>query len=217
LRLWVRDVAAITIVIGTHLYVDHMGMAGRLVARTGASFVLHEIAPMSLAEYNDWSIVVERQVDLAANNGAPPEVVTEMREVMPRPEWVSPGIALTHPVVDRDRIPIGGERTLEVLHTPSHEQAHLCLIDSRTGISFSGDHVLPRITPVVLRDSLSDQLATCTESLRRIADLDIGLTYPAHGTVIERGSLRARQIILHHETRLPGNPPPTVQRQRGTF
>ena len=30
-------------------------------------------------------------------------------------------------------------------------------------------------------------------------NLGLGLTYPAHGTVIERGSLRARQIILHHE------------------
>ena len=79
-----------------------------------------------------------------------------------------------------------------------------CLIDSRTGVLFSGDHVLPRITPVVLHDPESDRLGTYISNLQRIEDLGLGLTYPAHGTLMERGSLRARQIILHHERRLGG-------------
>lgn len=199
-----HDIAEITTLIGTHLHVDHIGMAARLVAHTGASFIMHEAAATGLVEYNDWSILLKRQVDLAAANGASPEDLTEMREAQPRPDWAPAGIAPTHPVVDGDRIAIGHERRLEVIYTPGHDRAHICLIDSQTGILFSGDHVLPRITPVVLHDSQSDQLATYAESLRRIERLDIGLTYPAHGTIIQRGSLRARQIILHHETRLNG-------------
>jgi glyoxylase-like metal-dependent hydrolase (beta-lactamase superfamily II) len=191
-------------VVGTHQHVDHMGMAARIVSETGARFVMHEAAVAGLAEYDDWSIGNDRQADLASRNGAPPESVQEMREVMPRPEWAAAGIAPTHPVNDGDAIPLGGDRSLEVLHTPGHDEAHICLIDSRTGVLFSGDHVLPRITPVVLHDPESDRLGTYTSSLQRIEDLALGLTYPAHGTVIERGSLRARQIILHHERRLGG-------------
>lgn len=197
-----RDVSEITTVIGTHLHIDHMGMAARLVAETGASFVMHELAESGLAEYNDWSIIVKRQVDVAARNGAPDVDIRKMSEVEPRPQWASHGIAPTHSVVDGDRIGVGDGRSLDVLHTPGHEPAHICLIDSLTGVLFSGDHVLPRITPVVLHDTERDQLATYKASLQRIEELGIGLTYPAHGTTIERGSLRARQIILHHEMRL---------------
>ena len=123
---------------------------------------------------------------------------------MPRPEWAPAIQEPSELVADGDLIAVGDGRILEVLHTPGHEPAHACLVDSRTGILFSGDHVLPRITPVVMYDAATDRLGTYTTSLRRIEDLAIGLTYPAHGAIVERGSLRARQIILHHERRLGG-------------
>jgi glyoxylase-like metal-dependent hydrolase (beta-lactamase superfamily II) len=199
-----RDMSEVGAVVGTHLHIDHMGMAGRIVAETGAKFVMHEAAPDGLAEFNDWSIGIDRQADIAAANGAPPEAVAEIREVTPRAEWASPAEAPTNLVAEGDRIPLKGDRYLDVLHTPGHDEAHICLVDSRTGVLFSGDHVLPRITPVVLYDPEGDRLGTYTESLQRIETEGFGLTYPAHGTVIERGGLRARQIILHHERRLGG-------------
>ena len=197
-----RDVTDITSLVSTHLHMDHMGMAGRLLAATEARFVMHEAAMDGLNEYNDWSIGSSRQADTAEHNGAPPAAVVELREMTPRPEWAPIAITPTHLVSDGDRLVISTDRALEVLHTPGHEGAHICLVDSRTGVLFSGDHVLPRITPVVFYDSDSDRLGTYIHSLQRIEDLNLGLTYPAHGTVIERGSLRARQIILHHERRL---------------
>lgn len=199
-----NDVTDITSVVSTHLHTDHMGMAGRIVAATDARFVMHEAAMDGLAEYNDWSIGITRQADTAEHNGAPREAVAELREVTPRPDWAPVVPKPTHLVSDNDQLVLSGERALEVLHTPGHDDAHICLLDSRTGVLFSGDHVLPRITPVVFYDSESDRLGTYIESLQRIEDLNLGLTYPAHGTVIEQGSLRARQIILHHERRLGG-------------
>ena len=197
-------VGDISKIVGTHLHVDHMGMAARVAEAASARFIMHEAAAAGLDEYNDWSITTARQSDLAALNGAPPEAVAEMREPQPRAGWATPGVPPTRAVKDGDLIAVDEGRTLEVLHTPGHDAAHICLIDSRTGVLFSGDHVLPRITPVVLHDSASDRLATYTSSLQRIEGLGVGLTYPAHGTVIERGSIRARQIILHHERRLGG-------------
>ena len=197
-----RQVGDITAVVGTHLHVDHMGMALRVAEAADADFVMHEDAAAGLAEYNDWSIGTNRQADLAERNGAPADAVAAIRKVDERAEWATIASEPTVTVADGDEIRITEDRSLEVLHTPGHDEAHICLLDSRTGVLFSGDHVLPRITPVVLHEVGGDRLGTYTSSLQRIEDLGIGLTYPAHGTIIERGSLRARQIILHHERRL---------------
>jgi glyoxylase-like metal-dependent hydrolase (beta-lactamase superfamily II) len=106
-------------------------------------------------------------------------------------------------VEDGGVLDLGGGRQLEVLHTPGHEPSHICLRDSLTGVVFSGDHVLPRISPVIMFDEdFEDVLGDYLASLRRLLEVPIGLTYPAHGGIIERGAARVEQILLHHERRL---------------
>ncbi|MCZ6738936.1 MAG: MBL fold metallo-hydrolase, partial [Actinobacteria bacterium] len=106
-------------------------------------------------------------------------------------------------VRDGETIDLGDGRSLHVVHTPGHEPAHICLRDSRTGILFSGDHILPRISPVIMYDlDLGDVLGDYLGSLQRLIAMDLGVTYPAHGTLIDQGGERARQILLHHDRRL---------------
>jgi glyoxylase-like metal-dependent hydrolase (beta-lactamase superfamily II) len=49
---------------------------------------------------------------------------------------------------------------------------------------------------------LEDPLGDYMNSLQKLVELDIGVTYPAHGTLIDQGDERARQILLHHDRRL---------------
>lgn len=189
-------------VVATHMHPDHMGLAHRLVA-AGVSFVMHEAAATVLDRYNDWNINNRHVSKLAIEHGAPVQFIDRLATAQPRPEWAGQALMPSRLVADGASIPVGGSRSLEVVHTPGHETAHICLVDSETGILFSGDHVLPRITPVVVYGlGEPDPLGVYMKSLRRIEDMDVGLTYPAHGDMLERGSLRARQIILHHERRL---------------
>ncbi len=119
------------------------------------------------------------------------------------PHWFSQAIAPTHPVEDGQAIPLSENRRLRVLFTPGHQANHLCLRDSRTGWLFSGDHVLPRISPFIpYTGEDTDHLDAYLVSLTRIISLDAGATYPGHGPTIERGSVRAHQILLHHQRRL---------------
>ena len=194
----VDDLAAL---ICTHMHPDHMGMAHRLVAE-GVPLVMHESAIDSMVEYNDWNIGRQRLAKLAAVHGAPADFVTRTATAEPRPDWA--GVATTPETLlgDSSKYDIGGGRTLQAIHTPGHERSHVCLVDSQTGTLFSGDHVLPRITPVVMYGSDPDPLGTYLDSLARIEDMNVDLTYPAHVDILDRGSLRARQIILHHERRL---------------
>ncbi len=197
-----HDVGDPTHVIGSHMHPDHIGMANRMLDRAEADFVMHHVAADVAHLYDDWTIYRSILADLAARGGATAEEVAAGTAAVDRPSFAPASPPITRPVTDGERIDLGG-RSLEVFHTPGHDRTHICMIDSVTGHVFSGDHILPRITPHVPYDPDQDALGIYLESLERFRDLDPPLTYPAHvGTPLERGAARAQQISLHHERRL---------------
>lgn len=189
--------------VGSHLHVDHMGMAKRIVDATGCDWVMHTSTESEIPHYNDWSPRRNDLARLVAASGAPPEAVARFDRRFERPAWFSEALDPTHPVEDGDHIRLSGDRHLEAIFTPGHQANHLCLRDSRTGRLYSGDHVLPRISPFIpYTGEGEDHLGAYLASLQRIIDLDAGETYPGHGPTIERGSARAHQIYLHHQRRM---------------
>jgi glyoxylase-like metal-dependent hydrolase (beta-lactamase superfamily II) len=199
------DRSAVTTLVVSHLHPDHVGMAPRLVEELGCRLVMHRRAADLVDRYNDTPGLERRMRALAVRHGVPPADREAFGRVGPRPDYM-PFVEPPDVVVeDGDEIHVDASRRLAVLHTPGHEPSHICLVDTRTGILFSGDHVLPRITPVIMYDEdEEDVLGDYLASLRRLVDLHVGLTYPAHGTIVERGTLRAEQILLHHDRRLAG-------------
>lgn len=196
------DESAVHTLVVSHLHPDHVGMSGRLVRELGCRFVMHNRAAKLVERYNDTPGYVERVKEIALTHGVP-EAIVEATSSMERPDYMPVIDPPDHTVADGDAIDLGNGRSLEVLHTPGHEPAHICLRDNSTGILFSGDHVLPRISPVVMYDpDYGDVLGDYMDSLQRLVDLEIGTTYPAHGDLIDEGDERARQILLHHDRRL---------------
>jgi glyoxylase-like metal-dependent hydrolase (beta-lactamase superfamily II) len=198
------DPAAIHTLIVSHLHPDHVGMAPRLMHDHGWRLLMHRSAAGNHVVYNDTPGLQRWMVGFGTGNGVPPAVLAPFADIT-RPDYM-PHLRPPDIVVDDgDHIPLEAGRHLEVLHTPGHEHSHICLRDSRTGILFSGDHILPRITPVIMWDQTeTDVLGMYLESVSRLVVMRIGLTYPAHGSIVERGGQRAEQILLHHERRLSG-------------
>lgn len=193
---------AVHTLLVSHLHLDHVGMSARLVREWGCRLVMHERATELVPRYNDTPGYVERLRSIARTHGGPTSVGTEAASAA-RPSYMPLIDPPDHTVGDGDPIDLGGGRFLEIVHTPGHESAHICARDSRTGILFSGDHVLPRISPVIMYDlHLTDPLGDYLDSLQRLVAMEIGITYPAHGTLIDNGEERARQILLHHDRRL---------------
>jgi glyoxylase-like metal-dependent hydrolase (beta-lactamase superfamily II) len=189
--------------IASHLHVDHMGMAKRIVEATGCSWIMHRSTAAEVAHYNDWEFRREQLARIAESSGAPAEAVEQFRREAVRPPWFGLAIEPTQPVEDGDRIVLGTSRSLEVLYTPGHQANHLCLRDLRFGTLYSGDHVLPRISPFIpYTGEETNHLEAYLVSLDRIVHLGAHETRPGHGPLIERGSVRAHQIKLHHERRL---------------
>jgi glyoxylase-like metal-dependent hydrolase (beta-lactamase superfamily II) len=188
----------------SHLHLDHVGMSARLVREWGCRFVMHERAAKLVDRYNDTPGYVDRLLRIGHTHGVPDRLLeSATADLANRPDYMPLIDPPDHTVTDGERIEIGGGRWLEVVHTPGHEPAHICLLDSQTGILFSGDHILPRISPVIMWDEdLGDPLGDYMSSLRKLLALGIELTYPAHGTLVDQGDDRARQILLHHDRRL---------------
>jgi glyoxylase-like metal-dependent hydrolase (beta-lactamase superfamily II) len=96
------------------------------------------------------------------------------------------------------------DRELDVIATPGHTQGHIVLRDAPAGLLFSGDHILPHITPsigfeaVLAKTPLRDYL----DSLRLVKDLPDTLLLPAHGPVAASVHTRVDELLTHHEVRL---------------
>ncbi len=199
--LGLEESAVHTLVV-SHLHPDHVGMSARLVREWGCRFVMHERASKLVERYNDTPGYSERAKVIASTHGVPQSLIKSTASYT-RPDYMPPIDPPDHTVDEGHTIDLGGGRSLAVLHTPGHEPAHICLQDSATGIFFSGDHVLPRISPVVMYDpDFGDVLGDYMKSLQRLVDMGIAITYPAHGTLVDNGAERAHQILLHHDRRL---------------
>jgi glyoxylase-like metal-dependent hydrolase (beta-lactamase superfamily II) len=101
-----------------------------------------------------------------------------------------------------------GERTLHAVHTPGHTEGHYVFADIEEGLLFSGDHVLPAITPSVgftagltgaaERRPLGDFLGSLAK-VQALPDLRL---LPAHGGADRRSHERVAELMAHHDARL---------------
>jgi len=119
--------------------------------------------------------------------------------------WVSlrDGLASIGAAITDVRVRVPGW-TLRAIHTPGHTAGHLAFFAESRGLLFSGDHVLPRISPHVPSeiepdtDALGDYLA----SLDKIAGLPAEEVLPAHEWRFTGLADRVAELIAHHEHRL---------------
>jgi glyoxylase-like metal-dependent hydrolase (beta-lactamase superfamily II) len=97
-----------------------------------------------------------------------------------------------------------GTRTLTAVSTPGHTRGHVVFADSRAGLLFAGDHVLPHITPSIgfqeapSAEPLREYLQSLTV-VRRLPDMRL---LPAHGPVSPSTHSRIDELVDHHAERL---------------
>jgi len=112
-------------------------------------------------------------------------------------EWIDDGAEI---VVGEGE----GSRRLRAVATPGHTRGHVVFADEAADLLFSGDHVLPRITPSIALepDPPSNPLADFLNSLELMRSRPDAAMLPAHGPVGMRVHERVDQLIAHHAVRL---------------
>ena len=217
----VRDIDRVVL---SHGHADHDGSTARVVSEAGASLWAHGVYA-SLLPYDPWEVQ-----DRAAS-----ELHVEMARLMRRTTPALDGG--DHPSrngrylesrkgIEVDHATHDGERfgDARVVHAPGHSPDELCL--TLDGVVFTGDHILPEITPhpttkaafkegvrqnvpAEYREaSASFGLERYMRSLRSVMELGPSLSMlPAH-RLYNRNRFnfltlhRAEEIIRHHARRL---------------
>ncbi|MCW2767787.1 MAG: gloB [Nocardioides sp.] len=97
-----------------------------------------------------------------------------------------------------------GSRTLDAVHTPGHTAGHFVFAERTAGLLFSGDHVLPTITPSIGFEPVpvAQPLGDFMSSLARVRQLPDLRILPAHGPVAPSSHQRVDELLAFHEKRL---------------
>ncbi|WEO97705.1 MBL fold metallo-hydrolase [Streptomyces sp. FXJ1.172] len=210
-------VAEVYGVVVTHHHPDHHGLSARVREASGAWVAMHAadtavVRRTREARPERWFTYMSAKLAAA---GAPAEHLAPLRT--PR---TLPGLSPALP--DREIVP--GElldlpgRRLRAIWTPGHTPGHVCLhLEERhpaqlpgSGRLFSGDHLLPRITPHIglYEDpddaTVTDPLGDYLDSLERIGRLAPAEVLPAHQHAFTDAPGRVRELLAHHEERLLG-------------
>ncbi|KKD05247.1 MBL fold metallo-hydrolase [Streptomyces sp. WM6386] len=206
-------------VVITHHHPDHHGLSGKVREASGAWIAMHAADAAIVRRTREtrserWFSYMTAKLEAA---GAPESHVAPLRTARSRK---LPGFSPAVP--DREIVPgelldLAGRR-LRAIWTPGHTPGHVCLHLEEThpaqlpgnGRLFSGDHLLPEITPHIglYEDpddaTVTDPLGDYLDSLERVGRLAPAEVLPAHQHVFTDAASRVRELLAHHEERLTG-------------
>jgi glyoxylase-like metal-dependent hydrolase (beta-lactamase superfamily II) len=197
-----RSPGDITDVFVTHIHRDHYTFAVRLRAQFGARVHLGRLERPGLQEIQRIrsnvpvsSLRELRRSDAGALAGEIERMTAEqpldVRDWADPDQWLGAG-------------PLGIDGwDLEAVHTPGHTKGHLVFHDPVRQLLFSGDHVLPTITPSIGFElgEWDLPLKRYLTSLELLLHRDDAMLLPAHGYPTESVHERVRTLLEHHRAR----------------
>jgi glyoxylase-like metal-dependent hydrolase (beta-lactamase superfamily II) len=196
--LQIHDVRRVVL---THKHIDHVGNAWRIQQASGADVWIHNSECEAVVNVDPTGEgFVHSVIDRLREWHAPDHIQTAtFSHAMPHWE-IEP--ADVRGLVDGQQLTFESGH-LEVLHTPGHTVGSICL--RLASQLFTGDHVLPGISPNVgggdLRHrGLLGQFFGSLERIKRISDNLVAM--PGHGEPFSTLGPRCDELIAHHHERL---------------
>jgi glyoxylase-like metal-dependent hydrolase (beta-lactamase superfamily II)/8-oxo-dGTP pyrophosphatase MutT (NUDIX family) len=114
-------------------------------------------------------------------------------------EWQDASFAPDVTLVGGERIALGPDTTLAVIHTPGHASNHLCYLLEEEKTLFTGDHVM-QMSTVVINPPDGDMRAYL-DSLRSLLALDLDWLAPGHGFLMAEPRRAMEKVIAHRLAR----------------
>ncbi|NGO80805.1 MBL fold metallo-hydrolase [Streptomyces sp. YC504] len=220
LGIAIKDIHGVVI---THHHPDHHGLSGQVRAASGAWIAMHPadthvVRRTRTQVPGQWLDYITAKLTTA---GAPAEHLAPLHAARESGRMRTvPGLNSALP--DRDITPgelldLAGRR-LRAIWTPGHTPGHVCLHleeEHPSGLAgngrlFSGDHLLPEISPHIglyedpAEEAVTDPLGDYLDSLERIERLAVAEVLPAHQYPFTDSAARVQELLAHHEERLAG-------------
>jgi glyoxylase-like metal-dependent hydrolase (beta-lactamase superfamily II) len=186
----------------THLHSDHYTMAVELRRLAGAR--VHIGAPEGPGIDTVASIGSNVAVDYLGHveRGGAPAIAHEVRDQMAGEDFFAGDWERPDSLLGDGPVGIGGLQA-QAVSTPGHTRGHMVYQASGDDVTFTGDHVLPTITPSIGFEpgEWDAPLQDFLDSLELMLELPDTRMLPAHGWVAESVHERCRDLLGHHEER----------------
>jgi glyoxylase-like metal-dependent hydrolase (beta-lactamase superfamily II) len=150
------DIEDLELIILTHCHYDHTASAQAIADMSGAKIAIHK---------DDEPLLSNDTISAAAMFGNK-----------------APAIKPDRILEEGDRIPIGNNEELEVIHTPGHTPGGICLYEANSKSLFSGDTVFPNGS-IGRTDFQGGNRNHLTNSINKLVELNVKTLYPGHGEV----------------------------------
>jgi glyoxylase-like metal-dependent hydrolase (beta-lactamase superfamily II)/8-oxo-dGTP pyrophosphatase MutT (NUDIX family) len=111
------------------------------------------------------------------------------------PEWQDSAFKPDTTLKHGERIQLGPDTTLRVIHTPGHASNHLCYLLEEERLLFTGDHLMQGSTVVI--NPPDGDMQAYLQSLRLLLDEDLEWLAPGHGFLIDRPHEVVHKTIAH--------------------
>lgn len=194
--------------IATHGHVDHIGLAGWLCRRFEAPFIgtFAEWIWARLGHMPDVPEARQAHLQFLSRHGLTQDLADEMTSGRGRFMDLATDLpGSMHEIRDGQMINFGG-RDWRVIVTRGHAYEHASFYCAADNILIAGDHLLPRISPVIAVFELipdADPLADFLASFAQFADIaDDVLVLPSHGLPYRGLHRRISELRAHHASRL---------------
>jgi glyoxylase-like metal-dependent hydrolase (beta-lactamase superfamily II) len=196
----IKDIRNILV---THSHFDHSGQAGKLKEICAAQTIMsaREVAVFN-QQYVNKGIRSETALDILKSAGIPPSEAAAYHNVF------STAIDLVS-IFTPDRIVENGDIIdidpfrFTVMETPGHSCGHICLYEPNRKFLFTGDLILPEISPNIgyYPGQGNNPLGEYFKSLVEIYKLEVNLAFPGHGPAFSGLRQITEAIVRHHENR----------------
>lgn len=190
-------------IVVTHAHWDHYSRAIDWQRRYGTTVMLGRQEHHTVEAFDERTGAYPVQAQLLLTAGAPELAQTIANFPL---EPFERAVPFGRPDVwldDGDEIDCGGV-TLTARATPGHTRGHVVYQDRQADIAFTGDHILPRITPSIAMERAPQDLPlrSYLASLKLFLNLPDATMLPAHGAVTPSVKTRAEELLDHHRDRL---------------
>jgi glyoxylase-like metal-dependent hydrolase (beta-lactamase superfamily II) len=195
-----RSLAEITDILVTHIHRDHYTQAVELRRRVGATVHLGAGERPGLKMLDALRTDVPVSSLEVLRRGGAGELAERIENSEVYGDFDPSGWELPDRWLQAGTTLFG----LEVIPTPGHTKGHVVFLDRPSGLLFSGDHVLPHITPSIGFE-LSEPglpLGDYLNSLELITTFPDARLLPAHGQVATSSHERVTELMAHHDVRL---------------